>query len=93
MASLLPFNPMPTHVRPAALPSLCGQRHPCPCAASGAPLCVRLAALPPVCSPPARHCAVFSLPSFAVVQSLSRVQLSVTPWTAARQTSLSFTIS
>ena len=29
----------------------------------------------------------------AVVQSLSRVQLSVTPWTTARQASLSFTIS
>ena len=29
----------------------------------------------------------------AVVQSLSRVQLFVTPWTAARQDSLSFTIS
>ena len=28
-----------------------------------------------------------------VVQSLSRVRLSVTPWTAARQASLSFTIS
>ena len=28
-----------------------------------------------------------------VVQSLSRVQLFVTPWTAARQASLSFTIS
>ena len=28
-----------------------------------------------------------------VVQSLSRVQLFVTPWTAARQTSLSFIIS
>ena len=28
-----------------------------------------------------------------VVQSLSHVQLSVTPWTAARQASLSFTIS
>ena len=28
-----------------------------------------------------------------VVQSLSRVQLSATPWTAARQASLSFTIS
>ena len=27
------------------------------------------------------------------VQSLSRVQLSATPWTAARQASLSFTIS
>ena len=29
----------------------------------------------------------------AVVQLLSRVQLFVTPWTAARQASLSFTIS
>ena len=29
----------------------------------------------------------------AVVQSLSRIQLFVTPWTAARQASLSFTIS
>ena len=29
----------------------------------------------------------------AVVQSLSRVRLFVTPWTAARQASLSFTIS
>ena len=29
----------------------------------------------------------------AVVQSLSHVQLSVTPWTTARQASLSFTIS
>ena len=29
----------------------------------------------------------------AVVQSLSRVQLFATPWTAARQASLSFTIS
>ena len=29
----------------------------------------------------------------SVVQSLSRVQLFVTPWTAAHQTSLSFTIS
>ena len=28
-----------------------------------------------------------------IVQSLSRVQLSVTPWTAARQASLSFTVS
>ena len=28
-----------------------------------------------------------------VVQSLSHVQFFVTPWTAARQTSLSFTIS
>ena len=30
---------------------------------------------------------------FVVVQSLSRVQLFVTPWTAAHQASLSFTIS
>ena len=30
---------------------------------------------------------------FVVVQSLSRVQLFATPWTAARQASLSFTIS
>ena len=30
---------------------------------------------------------------FGVVQSLSRVQLFVTPWTAARQASLFFTIS
>ena len=33
------------------------------------------------------------LRDIAVVQSLSRVRLFVTPWTAARQTSLSFTIS
>ena len=32
-------------------------------------------------------------PSFVVVQSLSRVQLFATPWTAAHQASLSFTIS
>ena len=31
--------------------------------------------------------------SFVGVQSCSRVQLSATPWTAARQASLSFTIS
>ena len=30
---------------------------------------------------------------FAVVQSLSRVQLFVTPWTAALQAPLSFTVS
>ena len=30
---------------------------------------------------------------FVVVQSLSRVQLFATPWTVARQASLSFTIS
>ena len=30
---------------------------------------------------------------FSLVQSLSRVQLFVTPWSAARQASLSFTIS
>ena len=34
-----------------------------------------------------------SCPLIAVVQSLSCVQLSTTPWTAARQASLSFTIS
>ena len=34
-----------------------------------------------------------SSPLVAVVQSLSRVQLFATPWTAARQASLSFTIS
>ena len=33
------------------------------------------------------------LPPFAVVQLLSRVLLFATPWTAARQASLSFTIS
>ena len=31
--------------------------------------------------------------AFVAVLSLSRVRLSVTPWTAARQASLSFTIS
>ena len=36
---------------------------------------------------------LFLLRTFAVVQSLSRVRLFVTPWTAARQASLSFTIS
>ena len=30
---------------------------------------------------------------FVIFQSLSHVQLSVTPWTAAHQASLSFTIS
>ena len=30
--------------------------------------------------------------AFAAVQSLSRVRLFVTPWTAARQASLSFTV-
>ena len=34
-----------------------------------------------------------ALVGLAVVQSLSCVQLFVTPWTAARQSSLSFTIS
>ena len=34
-----------------------------------------------------------SFPHIFVVQSLSRVQLFVTPWSAARQASLSFTIS
>ena len=35
--------------------------------------------------------AVFA--TFVVVQSLSRVRLFVTPWTAAHQVSMSFTIS
>ena len=35
----------------------------------------------------------FHLWNVVVVQSLSRVRLFVTPWTAARQASLSFTIS
>ena len=35
----------------------------------------------------------FYIPNVIVVQSLSHVQLFVTPWTAARQASLSFTIS
>ena len=35
----------------------------------------------------------FTIVCFVVVQSLSRVRLSATPWTAARQASLSFTIS
>ena len=39
-----------------------------------------------------RRNQVFSL-SWIVFQSLSHVQLFVTPWTAARQTSLSFTTS
>ena len=33
------------------------------------------------------------LPSFVVVQSLSRIWFFATPWTSARQASLSFTIS
>ena len=37
------------------------------------------------------HCANIKI--LAVVQSLSPVQLFVTPWTAAHQPSLSFTIS
>ena len=32
-------------------------------------------------------------PTMTIVQSLSRVQLFATPWTAAHQASLSFTIS
>ena len=36
---------------------------------------------------------MFLVPSFFAVQSLSRVQLFATPWTAARQASLSFTNS
>ena len=39
------------------------------------------------------RCVWFSHYSFAVVQSLSHVQLFATPWTAACQASLSFTIS
>ena len=42
-------------------------------------------------------CDIFALyqifPTVVVVQSLSRVQLLVTPWTAPHQASLSFTIS
>ena len=36
---------------------------------------------------------MFSTLKYRVVQSLSRIQLFVTPWTAAHQASLSFTIS
>ena len=36
---------------------------------------------------------IFILCIFVIVQSLSCVQLFVTPWTAAHQTSLSLTIS
>ena len=39
------------------------------------------------------HLLSLSVPLCLVVQSLSRVQLFVTAWTAARQASLSFTIS
>ena len=39
------------------------------------------------------HIIRFSVQSMIVVQSLSCIQLFVTPWTAALQTSLSFTIS
>ena len=50
----------------------------------------------PVChnywSPSTRETTAIKKP-FAVVQSLSRVRLSATPWTAACQASLSFTIS
>ena len=35
----------------------------------------------------------FGLEKTVVVQSLNHVQLSVTPWTAAHQASLSFTVS
>ena len=37
--------------------------------------------------------SIFSIDSAVDLQSLSRVQLSATPWTAAHQASLSFTIS
>ena len=43
-----------------------------------------------------RLCGIHTFPyfrAFVVVRSLSQVQLSVTPWTAAHQPSLSFTIS
>ena len=43
-----------------------------------------------------RLCGIHTFPyfrAFVVVRSLSRVQLSVTPWTAAGQAPLSFTIS
>ena len=50
----------------------------------------------PVChnylSPSTRETTAIKKP-FAIVQSLSRVRLSATPWTAACQASLSFTIS
>ena len=39
------------------------------------------------------HCRVLSRVPCVIVQSLSCVQLFVTPWTAARQASLSFTVS
>ena len=39
------------------------------------------------------NCKLLEASIFIVVQSLSHVQLFLTPWTAARQTSLSFTIS
>ena len=39
------------------------------------------------------HCRVLSRVPCVIVQSLSCVQLFVTPWTAARQASLSFTLS
>ena len=38
-------------------------------------------------------CTICLLPTAVVVQSPRRVQLLVTPWTAARQASLSFTVS
>ena len=51
--------------------------------------------LPP--KAPSRRCWLLNHPfssiQFSSVQSLSHVRLFVTPWTAARQASLSFTIS
>ena len=44
-------------------------------------------------SGPTRSLQVLCLRQLVVVQSLSPIQLSVTPWTAARQASLSFSIS
>ena len=52
---------------------------------------------PPVLSTPGRQCLIHTVPSasvwFSSVQSLSRVWLLATPWTAARQASLSITNS
>ena len=42
---------------------------------------------------PTQHVRLGGLEAISPVQSLSRVQLFATPWTTARQASLSFTIS
>ena len=53
--------------------------------------------LPQICSnlslPKVNNSNCISFSQFVVVQLLSHVRLSATPWTAARQPSLSFTIS